>query len=182
MLGARGNVWPFKTWRKSLENGKSRNLRTLNNQHFHSSLCILWITPAVGEQVVIGHGRTLTLRRHEVGRQSVESLAAELTADGLTARTAFWLGPDGVEEGLDEFFASLERDWKGWDGTRLWQGMEGGLSLSCTHDGRGTIRVAVTLEHVSGADWRVQAVLAVDAGEELSGLVRDLSRLLTLTG
>jgi hypothetical protein len=23
---------------------KSRNLRTLNNQHFHSPLCILWIT------------------------------------------------------------------------------------------------------------------------------------------
>ena len=24
--------------------GKCRNLRTLNNQHFHSTLCILWIT------------------------------------------------------------------------------------------------------------------------------------------
>jgi hypothetical protein len=26
---------------------KCRNLRTLNNQHFHSTLCILWITPSV---------------------------------------------------------------------------------------------------------------------------------------
>src|SRR4051812_47099451 len=87
---------------------------------------------AMDERVVVGHGsRTLTLSRHEVGandrdptRQSIWSLAAELAADGLTARTTFWLGPDGVEEGLDEYFASLERDWRGWDSARPWRGME----------------------------------------------------------
>src|SRR5947208_6138058 len=44
VLGARGNVWPLRTWRKGWKGEKSRNLRTLNNQHFHSTLCILWIT------------------------------------------------------------------------------------------------------------------------------------------
>jgi hypothetical protein len=27
---------------QGVEKRKSRNLRTLNNQHFHSTLCILW--------------------------------------------------------------------------------------------------------------------------------------------
>src|SRR5437660_7330109 len=43
-LGARGNVWPPGTRCKGAGRRKCRNLRTLNNQHFHSTLCILWIT------------------------------------------------------------------------------------------------------------------------------------------
>ena len=42
--GARGNVWPLRTRRKGALARKCRNLRTLNNQHFHSTLCILWKT------------------------------------------------------------------------------------------------------------------------------------------
>src|SRR4029077_9331420 len=51
VLGARGNVWPPETCRKGPRSRKTRNLRTLNNQHFHSPLCILWITGLrVGER------------------------------------------------------------------------------------------------------------------------------------
>src|SRR5690348_2892369 len=39
VLGARGNVWPLGTCRKGPERRNCRNLRTLNNQHFHSTLC-----------------------------------------------------------------------------------------------------------------------------------------------
>src|SRR5437660_10127369 len=48
VLGARGNVWPLRTCRKGGQRGKTRNLRSLNSQHFHSPLCILWITPSDG--------------------------------------------------------------------------------------------------------------------------------------
>jgi hypothetical protein len=138
-------------------------------------------------RAVIGHGsHRLTLARHQVGqsdhdasRNAVWALQAELVADGLTASTTFYLGPEGVEERLDDFFADLERDWRGWHGQRRWESMEGGPSLACTHDGRGTISVAVTLRHLSGADWAAQATLAVESGEELTQLVGDLKRLLT---
>jgi hypothetical protein len=138
--------------------------------------------------VVIGHApRRLTLTRRQVGqsdldpsRQTVWSLEAALEADGLTARTSFWLGPEGVEEGLDAFFAGLERDWRGWNGQRRWDAWEGGISLTCTHDGRGTISVAVVLENLSGSDWTVEAALVIDAGEELTRVARDLRRLFTL--
>ena len=95
------------------------------------------------------------------------------------ACTTFYLGPEGVEERLDDFFADLERDWRGWHGQRRWEGMEGGLSLTCTHDGRGTIFIAVALRHLSGADWTAQATVGVDSGEELTQLVGDLRQLLT---
>jgi Family of unknown function (DUF6228) len=142
----------------------------------------------MGDGVVIGHGsRTLALAVNQVGqsdrdpsRQSVWSLEAELVADGLTAHTSFWLGPEGVDVGLNEFFADLEREWRGWDGERRWETMEGGLSLTCTHDGRGTITVAVVLENLSGSDWTAEAALVVESGEELSRLVRDLRRLLAV--
>jgi hypothetical protein len=49
VLGARGNVWPPRTCRKGASKRKCRNLRTLNNQHFHSTLCILWISGREGE-------------------------------------------------------------------------------------------------------------------------------------
>ena len=45
--------------------------------------------------------RRLSLARAEVTGTSVWSLAAKLEADGLTAATTFWLGPEGVAEGLD---------------------------------------------------------------------------------
>jgi Family of unknown function (DUF6228) len=104
-----------------------------------------------------------------------------LVTDGLTAHTTFWVGPEGIEHRLDDFFRSLEGDWRGWDGPRQWKGMEGGLSLTCTHNGLGTITVAAVLENLSGSDWTAKAALAVGAGEELSHLARDLRRLLTLT-
>ena len=44
-LGANGNLGcPHRT-RKGVESRKVRSLRILNNQHFHSALCNLWITP-----------------------------------------------------------------------------------------------------------------------------------------
>src|SRR6266702_4217081 len=51
VLGARGNVWPLRTSRKGARGRKDRYLRTLNNQHFHSPLCILWITHAPAASV-----------------------------------------------------------------------------------------------------------------------------------
>ena len=135
--------------------------------------------------VVIGRGsRRLTLIRNETGssygdpsRKSVESLEADLVADGLTAHAIVF--PEGRKQRLDVFFADLERDWKGWKGERRWEEIESGLSLTCAHDGRGTISVAVEIRRLFGEDWAARANLRVDSGEELSSLVRDLRRLLT---
>ena len=67
------------------------------------------------EWATIGHGSDrLMLARDMIGvsdklgsserSSSVWSLRARLVADGLVASTSFWLGPEGIEEGLDWFF------------------------------------------------------------------------------
>jgi hypothetical protein len=128
--------------------------------------------------VVVTRGQSGPSGR-EPERESVWSLNTELYADGLTAATTFWLGPEGVEERLDDFFERLAADWRGWAGVRVWENMKGGLFLTCTHDGKGTVVVRVELRHFSGSDWTATAKVFVDAGEELDAVARDLRRLLS---
>jgi hypothetical protein len=109
----------------------------------------------------------------------VWALAVELNADGLAARTTIHLGPDGVEARLDDFFAGLAADWRGWEGMRAWEGMEGGLELRCVHDGIAHAQVEVTLHHLSGADWIAKATVPVDLGQ-LETVARRLRQLLTV--
>jgi hypothetical protein len=110
---------------------------------------------------------------------SVWSLLVELRAEGLTAKTSIWLGPDGVEERLSDFFARLATDWRAWDGTRSWEGMEGGLDLHCVNDRVATAHVSVVLRHASGADWTAEAVVTVDLGQ-LDTVAADLHQLLAV--
>jgi hypothetical protein len=111
------------------------------------------------DSVTIGGARNrLVLERGSTGpsdsdprRRAVWSLAAELHAEGLTARTNIHLGPEGVEARLDEFFAGLAADWRGWDGIRSWEGTEGRLELFCVHDGIAHAQVELMLHHLSPA-------------------------------
>jgi hypothetical protein len=68
------------------------------------------------------------------------------------------------DAGLPEFFAALAADWKGWTGAREWQTLEGGLTLSCTHDGRGTISMGPELRELN-LGWVVRAIVPIDAGQ-----------------
>ena len=105
-----------------------------------------------------------------------------LHADGLTAQTEVWLGPEGVEQRLDDFFSGLASDWRGWSGSRVWDGMEGGLSLGCRNTGNGPVQIDVTLRHLSGSDWTTSATVEVDAGAQMSAIAADLARLLSPVG
>ena len=107
--------------------------------------------------VQIGTGASLTLERGEVGivdgdRSGLWSLVVRVVDEGLTAQTSIWLGPEGVEEPLADFFADVADDWRGWSGTKEWNGMEGGLRLSCTHDKVGHVTMRVSFSPHSGLD------------------------------
>lgn len=138
-----------------------------------------------GEVRIGGTQNWIVLSRDEVGVKDfgrdlcVWSLRVELHAEGLTAQTSIWLGRDGVEEPLNEFFRGLAVDWRGWDGTRSWHGMEGGLTLRCVNDRLSTAHVSVVLRHLSGADWTAGAVIPVDLGQ-LDAIAAELDRLLTV--
>jgi hypothetical protein len=85
---------------------------------------------------------------------------------GLEARAGVYVPPGhGGLDGLDSLFVTMADQWRGWAGERSWSSLEGELSLRCTHDGRGHVKVAVDLRpDLLGESWTARAVLVVWAG------------------
>jgi hypothetical protein len=75
VLGAKGNLGGPGGPRKGSGRGKDRNLRRLNNQHFHSRPCSLWITArgdrerVPGRSAVAGPSTAHGPRRGREGRR-----------------------------------------------------------------------------------------------------------------
>ena len=111
---------------------------------------------------------------------TVEQVNANLVDEGLSASRPVYHGyPSGFRD-LVLFFEELERDWRGWDGDRAWESLEGDLCIVARHQ-HGHVQLRVTLRHLV-ADWdrsgcSATVDLSVDPGEELSGIVRDLQAL-----
>ncbi|GIE79046.1 hypothetical protein Aph02nite_49960 [Actinoplanes philippinensis] len=105
----------------------------------------------------------------------------ELHEDGLTATTMAKVGSgfDGREATLARFMGDLVADWRGWNGSRVWQSLEHELTVEARHDRRRCVSLHVMLRH-SGPSWddtawSATAVFTLEAGEELSRLAEDLA-------
>jgi Family of unknown function (DUF6228) len=68
---------------------------------------------------------------------------------------------------LTEFFAELaESWWRGWDGEKTYESLEGHLCLVATRDAAGHVQLRVSLrDKMDGPDLRVAATLVVEAGQ-----------------
>ena len=68
-------------------------------------------------------------------------------------------------ESLSAFFRDLAHHWRGWDGTKGWESLEGELSLAATADNAGHITLRVVLLNYSAPErWRAEASISLDAG------------------
>ncbi|HEY5033123.1 MAG TPA: DUF6228 family protein [Actinomycetes bacterium] len=127
----------------------------------------------------IGHPDDgLSLRAEDRdGFGSAVSVVATLRKPGLEARQlVVHHYANGFDE-LVEFFASLERDWKGWSGSRTFESLEQDLTITATHDGH--VQLVVRLRAWTVADgWDASAKLRLDPGEQLSAVVSDLREVL----
>jgi len=72
---------------------------------------------------------------------------------------------------LDDYFADLAKQWRGWAGAKEWESL--GLRLGAHHDGLGHVMLDATLDqdYAMADRWRVRASLVLDAGI-LDALVR----------
>ncbi|MDQ3685222.1 MAG: DUF6228 family protein [Acidobacteriota bacterium] len=109
-------------------------------------------------------------------RYPVEYLRVSLKDKDITASSAkvYIYEPHS----LALLFEELATSWKGWEGAKEWSSVEGDFSLSCKSDGLGHVAIEVTLK--SGLyedDWRVKAVVHVDAGR-LDEIARKVSQFL----
>jgi hypothetical protein len=66
---------------------------------------------------------------------------------------------------LAALFADMAGQWEGWPGSKTWTSVEAQLSLSCSHDGLGHVRIVVELRpSLYETSWLARGVLVLDAG------------------
>lgn len=99
---------------------------------------------------------TFTLARQEADYWQADLKGRELSC---SASVYAFMG-----DGIDEFFRSMARDWRGWDGVRSWSSLEGELELEASSDGRGHTRLRLRMALDPARDWRIDVVLVIEAG------------------
>ena len=106
----------------------------------------------------------------------LEYFVATLALEGLQAslRIYGW-GSESLVTSLEE----MARDWRGWEGEKDWQSVEGDLALRATHDRLGQVCVTVALRSYDAPVWRAEGDLAVDPGslDQLAAGARRFFRL-----
>nr|WP_239070663.1 DUF6228 family protein [Amycolatopsis sp. SID8362] len=96
---------------------------------------------------------------------------ARAEGDGLSAAVS-------VEtlhgDSLDTFAAGLDRDFRGWPGTRTWTSFRGDLELRATHTGHVVELVWTLRRH----EWECTVRTPVTPGEELRRFSADVAEFL----
>lgn len=87
----------------------------------------------------------------------------EVTSSGLSAAT--WVHEYPDFDRFVAFLTDMERDWRGWDGTRRWAALEGEIAIAAEHTG-SHVTLEVTMERF--VDWTAKSVLTIGPGEDVT--------------
>ncbi|CAG6391966.1 DUF6228 family protein [Streptomyces cocklensis] len=105
--------------------------------------------------------------------------AIEASAPGLNARL------DGVavwnwDADLTSFLEGLARDFRGWDGERVWQTDEGDLTIKAVFRSGGHVGLTWVLRprRTSLGSWDASVTTWLEAGEQMSALAGDVRHFL----
>lgn len=105
--------------------------------------------------------------------------AVEAVAEGLHARVdrvtiSYW---DGAGD-LSDFLADVARDFRGWEGERIW--LNNHLVLTATFGSGGHVHLRWTLRFDVFAEdsWECNVTMTVEAGEQMSALAADAREFL----
>lgn len=137
-------------------------------------------------QALVGSGRDiLRLTADDPTGAPPQSLVAELQLNGLSAVAPVVSNYATGFTDLADFFQRQADDWRGWEGVRDWQSLEGDLSIQASHQ-YGHVQLRITLRRVRfdwGNDgWTATGDLTIDPGEQLSQVARDVRSLATGLG
>jgi hypothetical protein len=75
--------------------------------------------------------------------------------------------------GIAGLFADAAREWRGWEGSKMWCTIEGELQLDLTSDRRGHVMLHIRLSSDAGGvdAWQHDANLGIEAGQ-LDGIAK----------
>jgi Family of unknown function (DUF6228) len=122
---------------------------------------------SAGRSLKVGHEQAFLFLSDEYDGTSTRrdgelwAVRARLRVPSLEASALVHLSADQEGE-LPAFFAALAAAAEGWEGVRAWAAHEGGLQISCTHDGRGTVSMGTELRELN-LGWVVRAIVPIDA-------------------
>jgi hypothetical protein len=95
---------------------------------------------------------------------SGDYFTASIEGDNLKASRRVWGYTDC--EFLVQLFEGMARDWKGWQGERNWESIEGELKIAVSMRITGQVTIAVALRHFDGEDdWRLDVPVFTEAGQ-----------------
>ncbi|HEU5149474.1 MAG TPA: DUF6228 family protein [Iamia sp.] len=123
-------------------------------------------------EIAAENGRTLRVSHVRAGDDEGWTYSVHL--DTETARGGIGVFDYG-DPGLPSFFSDLAARWRGFEGTRELESLEGQLHISAEHDGRGTVRCLVTIGQAWPPAWSLQAELDLGAGAHLEAIASDLA-------
>jgi hypothetical protein len=103
-------------------------------------------------------------------------LSVTLEGIDLRATRRVYAGYDEGFAKLARYFNALATDWRGWNGSRYYESIEGDLRIQATHDGHVNLRVLLR-ESAVPTGWCVEAELRLDAGEALNAAAADIAHL-----
>ena len=87
---------------------------------------------------------------------------AELSGLNLHARAR--VGPYR-SGGLADLFAEMAAQWRGWEGSKSWSSLEGGLHLTAEADRTGHVTLTSRLSEGRASVWTVVLALVLEAGQ-----------------
>jgi hypothetical protein len=129
-------------------------------------------------EVAIGQQGALNFRAEGTPHSpdgTIDNLTVTAELQGLRASKNVY-DFDGWS-GLLSFFEELALNWRGWDGNKNFDALEGDFRLSAKHDGH--VRLFFELEESERATpWEAKGELTLDPGEELTEAVEALRNLL----
>ncbi len=67
---------------------------------------------------------------------------------------------------LGRLFEEIAAEWRGWDGLKTWESLEGEFKIHCGNDRRGHVTIGVGLRSgLYHLDWHVQFGVVIEAGQ-----------------
>jgi hypothetical protein len=135
----------------------------------------------------IGHDgdATLTLREAVVADDGSGWIRVPLALRGrhlsVDAMVELELWGGGTAEFI-AYFEDMAAAWRGWAGAKEWRDDGPNVALSATHDGIGTIQIAVSVSSHGGWEgpgtWKLRMVVAEEPGA-IEGIAARLRTLLS---
>jgi hypothetical protein len=103
------------------------------------------------------------------------TIDVELRSSGLAAELPVYASANSGFQDVARFFADMARDWRGWEGTRRYESLEGDLAIAASHHGH----VALDVELVSHThEWTASAHVTINPGEDLARAAAEIDALL----